>query len=71
MQGKPCYILGMTHRPTTIERAYELAKSGTCNNVEEILAKLTAESYFDAKSQLYGPVLRKELNALCKATRSP
>jgi hypothetical protein len=52
---------------TTLERAFELAKSGDYESVTEIRAKLKAEGY--ALSQLEGPSLNRQLRELCKASR--
>ncbi len=57
----------MAGRPTVIERAYELADSGTCRSVSEIVKKLDAEGYPGASGQLYGPVLKGELRRRCQA----
>lgn len=55
----------MTDRPTTIERAYALARSGECNGVSEIKARLKREGYADVVGQLYGPTLQRQLRDLC------
>ncbi len=60
----------MTLRPTTLERAYQLAKSGLFTGATEIKAKLRAEGYGDAEAQIYGPTLRADLRRLCLAARS-
>lgn len=60
----------MTHRLTTIERAYELAKSGDCASVSEIKAKLKAERFADVDGQLYGKSIGTALRKLCDAARA-
>ena len=57
----------MTFRPTTIERAYELAKSGTCRTVGDIKAKLQAEGHERVQDRLYGGSLTSALRKLCVA----
>ncbi len=52
-------------RPTTIERAYELARSGACRTVGEIKAKLQAEGYEGVKDRLYGASMTGALRKLC------
>src|SRR5665213_3438525 len=47
----------MDDRPTTIERAYQLAKSGECGGIADIKDRLRAEGYIDAPVQIYGPTL--------------
>jgi hypothetical protein len=45
----------MANRPSTLERAFELARAG--NAITEIKRLLRAEGYTDAEAQLYGPSL--------------
>ncbi|HEY2708832.1 MAG TPA: hypothetical protein VGI95_12335 [Caulobacteraceae bacterium] len=56
----------MTGRPTTLERAYELAGSGECENVAVLKRRLKTEGFADVERQLYGPVLQTELRRLCR-----
>ena len=44
----------MSNRPTTIERAYQLAESGECRTVSEVKQRLAAEGYDRINDQLYG-----------------
>jgi hypothetical protein len=60
----------MIDRPTTIERAYALARSGECAGVADIKAKLKREGYGDVAGQLYGPTLQRALRELCTASRA-
>lgn len=57
----------MTFRPTTIERAYELAKSGDCRTVGDIKSKLQAEGHERVQDRLYGGSLTSALRKLCAA----
>lgn len=59
----------MTFRLTTIERAYELAKSGECATISDIKARLKAERYHDVDGQLYGRSILTALRKLCDAAR--
>jgi len=59
----------MTFRPTTIERAYELAKSGDYANVSDIKAQLKAERFADVDGQLYGRSVMSALRKLCDDAR--
>ncbi|MBG0792668.1 hypothetical protein IYY11_04425 [Methylocystis sp. H62] len=52
---------------TTIERAFELARSGDCRRVGDIVARLDREEY-DGR-QIHGRVLRKQLADLIKETK--
>ena len=53
----------MTFRPTALERAFELARSGDYAGVAEIRVKLIAEGY--PRTQLEGPILTRQLRTLC------
>ena len=55
----------MTYRPTQLERAYELARSGTCQSNSDIVAALKRERY--SVDQICGPRLMKDLRELCRA----
>ena len=61
------YLEGMTFRPTTIERAYELAKGGSCRTVGDIKTKLQAEGHERVQDRLYGGSLTSALRKLCTA----
>jgi hypothetical protein len=54
---------------TALVRAFELARSGKCLNISELLLRLTAERY-DA-SQIQGPSLRKQLAELIEVAKRP
>lgn len=60
----------MYDRPTTLERAFQLANSGECASVADIRARLKSEGYSDAQSHTKGPSIRAQLNALCAAARA-
>ncbi len=57
----------MDTRPTSLERAYELARSGACFTVADIKTRLRAEGL--SEDQIFGPRLLAELRALCAAAR--
>ena len=50
-------------QPTTIERAFDLARSGRFTTVTSIRKQLRLEGYQE-KSQLQGPLLYKQLRSL-------
>ena len=52
-------------RLTTIERAYELARSGACRTVGDIKARLQAEGYEGVRDRLYGASMTSALRKLC------
>ncbi|QQQ19018.1 hypothetical protein JIP62_02485 [Brevundimonas vitis] len=55
----------MTFRPTTLERAYQLARGGECRTVSDIKQKLQAEGFERIQDSLYGPSLTSALRKLC------
>lgn len=57
----------MATRPTTLERAYELARGGSCRTVTEIKQRLQAEGYERVRDSLYGQSLNNDLRKLCQA----
>jgi hypothetical protein len=57
----------MTFRPTTLERAYELARSGSCRTVGDIKTKLQQEGHERVQDRLYGGSLTSALRKLCTA----
>ncbi len=61
----------MTNRLTTVERAFELARSGTCADVSHITQRLKAEGFDDVEGQLTGGSIRKQLRDLCAAAAVP
>lgn len=52
---------------SALERAFELAKSGLCNDVNGIKRRLSFEGY--AGSQVEGPMLTNQLKALIAEAR--
>lgn len=55
----------MSNRPTALERAFELARSGECAGVSDVKERLRAEGF--AAEQVTGPVLGRQLRELCTA----
>ena len=56
----------MNHRPTTIERAYHLAESGSCRSIGEVKIRLRAEGYRDVQEALVGLAITRALKQRCK-----
>lgn len=56
----------MTFRPTTLERAYELAREGRCRTVGDIKVQLKLEGYERIRESLYGGTLNAALRDLCR-----
>ncbi len=55
-------------RPTSLERAYHLARSGACSTVADIKLRLRAEGFDE--TQVFGPTLLADLRRLCAAARA-
>ena len=55
----------MTFRPTTIERAYQLAESGVCRTVGDVKKQLAAEGFVGIQDQLYGATITAVLRQRC------
>jgi hypothetical protein len=51
---------------TSLERAFELARSGDCATVSEIRHRLLVEGY--AADQIDGPHLIRQLRMLCESS---
>jgi hypothetical protein len=61
----------MDSRATTVERAYQLARSGKFRSITEIRHRLHTEGYVDANAQLSGRTLTDDLRRLLgDATRT-
>jgi hypothetical protein len=60
----------MSGRPTTLERAFELARSGECGGVQDIRRRMKAEGYTSVGDQLYGKSLYAQLKSLCDAAKA-
>lgn len=60
----------MTFRPTTIERAYQLAGSGSCRTLEDIKVALKNEGYFSIQDHLHGLTITRALRKLCDGAYS-
>ena len=59
----------MRNGTSTIERAYQIAQSGSCELTSEIERQLSREGYLDARGQLESRALRKELRRVMAAAR--
>ena len=56
--------------PGTVERAFELARSGDCATLSDIRARLIREHYTAVSEHLTGPSLRRDLTRLCREARA-
>jgi hypothetical protein len=57
----------MHHGMTTMERAFDLARSGRFISLSEVMTSLNREGY--SASQIEGPLLKRQLADLIKAAR--
>ncbi|CAA9519909.1 MAG: hypothetical protein AVDCRST_MAG23-128 [uncultured Sphingosinicella sp.] len=55
---------------SVLERAFELARSGSCRSVAELELRLKREGYEAAASHLRGQSIRKQLRAMVSDARS-
>lgn len=56
----------MTFRLTTLERAYQLAESGSCRTVGDVKQTLKVEGYERIQDALYGSTITSALRKLCQ-----
>jgi tRNA G26 N,N-dimethylase Trm1 len=61
----------MTNKPTILERAYELARSGTITDLQDISRKLKAEGFEAVDAHLAGPSLRADLRKITQSAKRP
>ncbi len=55
--------------PSTLERAFTLARSGECPTLNDIRAKLKAENHDQVDAHLAGPSIKRQLTKLCEESR--
>ena len=54
-------------RPSTVERAFELARLGGCRTLPEMIAILKGERHESVEAHLAGPSIRRDLRRLWEA----
>jgi hypothetical protein len=57
----------MNQRLTSLERAFELAGSGACANVNQVRRRLRAEGH--TSQELEGPSLMRQIRELCRSAK--
>lgn len=62
---KPAYAARSRNGPSVVERAFELALSGSCNNVHDVGLQLKKERFDSVEAHLAGTSIRRQLRALC------
>lgn len=60
----------MTEQITTVERAFELARSGACNSVNDLRQRLRREGYDAVHLHLHGASINRQLVELINAART-
>jgi hypothetical protein len=59
----------MIYPLSTLERAFELARSGEYAGVQEIRQQLKKERFESVEAHLAGPSINRQLKALCEESR--
>jgi hypothetical protein len=57
--------------PTTLERAFALARSGACASVNDIRVMLKRERFDQVEAHLAGASIARQLRGLCDQARRP
>ena len=60
-------MANLPFRPTTVERAFQLARSGACDSLPSIIAALKGERHESVEAHLAGPSIRKDLKRVWEA----
>jgi hypothetical protein len=61
--------MGAMQTTSTLERAFVLARSGSCAGLDDIRRTLKRERFDQVENHLQGPSLGKQLRALCVEAR--
>ena len=61
----------MQDRPSVVERAFQIAKSGKIENVSALQAQLAAEGYANSIQALAGRALSNQLMRMITEARTP
>ena len=62
-------LSSMINNKTVLERAFDLARSGKCLNVSDLINRLKSEGY--TLEQIEGPSLYKQLKELIERAKRP
>jgi hypothetical protein len=60
----------MPAQASALERAFQMARSGTCSGVNDIRRRLDREGFANIDSQLDTQAIAKALRRLCDAARA-
>ena len=64
-------MVRMTHPPSTLERAFALARSGDYASVNDIRQQLKRERFEQVEAHLAGHSINRELRLLCENAKRP
>ena len=59
----------MNEHKSAVERAVEIARSGKCAKLSEVLEQLRVEGYGKLPLRAHGNQLRKTINEICRAAK--
>lgn len=51
------------HGISTLERAFQLARAGTCHSLADIRRQLVVERHDNIQGHLHGPTIQRQLKA--------
>ena len=60
-----------SERPSVIERAFQIAKSGDALDIADVRSQLQAEGYSSVIQHLVGRSLTRQLSSIIAAARNP
>ena len=55
--------------PTTLQRAYEIARSGECTSLDELVQQLKAERFEGVDVQIASASVRRDLRQISQSAR--
>jgi hypothetical protein len=61
--------MNVNRRPSTVERAYQLARSGECLGLKDVHLRLSSEGHLDIRAHLYGRSIIADLGRLMQAAQ--
>lgn len=65
------FAAGSCKSENIIERAFQLARSGECQTLTDIQARLKEEGFAQIKAHLEGLSIKRQLNTLMTGSKSP
>jgi hypothetical protein len=65
------YLAAMSDSPNIVERAFEIARSGSSRSIDDLRRRLKREGYANVDAHLTGASIKRELTLLMRAPRAP